>query len=108
MGNVLIPLVTKWYIDNKRLHFNALTHLNTECGMHKQIVSSGQHPSIKIIYIAKHMRKAVKIIIKQLINHFPDSDEDSNDDEEQLEREGKRNIRMIMMCPVCGLNFGDQ
>ena len=107
--NVIVPLVTKWYIDNQALHFNALTHLNTECGMHKQMVSSGQQPTIKVIYIAKHLRQAAKIIIKQLRSHFPDSsDEDSSDDEEQLQREGKRNLRLIMMCPVCGLNFGDQ
>ena len=71
-------------------------------------VSSGKHPYIKVIYLAKHLKKAIKIIIKQLINHFPESSDEDSSDGEQLEKEGRSNIRMIMMCPICGLNFGDQ
>ena len=106
--NVLIPLITKWYIDNTRLHFNALTHLHTECDMHKQEVSSGKHPCIKVIYLAKHLKKAIKIIINQLIHHFPESSDEDSSDGEQLEKEGRSDIDMLMLCPICGLNFGDQ
>ena len=107
--NAIVPLVTQWFIDHQYLHFNAVTHLNMDCDINKQLVSSGQHPTVKVIYIAKHLRQAVKIIMRQLGIHFPDDiDEDMSDEEEQLQREGRRNLRVIMMCPVCGAKFGDQ
>ena len=107
--NGIVAMVTKWFMNKETFHFNALTHLNTECGIHKHMARSGKHPTIKVIYIAKELRQAAKIIIKQLKTHFPASnDEEISDEEEELEREGQRNLRVIMMCPACGDQFGDQ
>ena len=106
--NVLIPIITKWYINKTRLHFNALSHLSAECDMQKQKVNNGQHPCIKIIYIAKHLEKNMQIIINQLINHFPESSDEDDSEGEQLEKEARNDINMLMLCPICGLNFGDQ
>ena len=107
--NGIVAMVTKWFMNNQTFHFNALTHLNMECGIHKDMARSGQHPTIKVIYIAKELRQAAKIIIKQLKTHFPASnDEEISDEEEQLDTEGKLNLRVVMMCPTCGVQFGDQ
>ena len=107
--NGIVPLVTQWFMDQQDLHFNGVTHFNMDCGINKQMVRNGQHPTVKVIYIAKHLRQAVKIIMQQLRINFPDnSDEDISDDEEHLQREGRRNLRVILMCPVCGVKFGDQ
>ena len=107
--NGIVAMVTKWLLNNQRFHFNALTHLNTECGLHKSLARSGQHPTIKVIYIAPGLRQAARIILNQLKAHFPESkDDEISDEEEQSDQEGRLKHRVVMMCPVCGIPFGEQ
>ena len=106
--NAIIPLISKWYTNKRRLHFNAVSHLNAECDSQKEIVNKGQHPCIKIIYIPKHLEKSIHIIINELINHFPETSDEDDSEDEQLEKEARNDPNMLMLCPICGLNFIDQ
>ena len=107
--NGIVGIVTEWFMNKEPFHFNCIAYLEMRCGIHKHMVRSRQHPTIKVIYIAKELKQAAKIIINQLKTHFPASnDEDISDEEEQLDQEGILNHRVVMMCPACGVQFGDQ
>ena len=95
----LIPLVTHWAGENIHYHFNALTHLEVNCGAQKDNTKNGLQPGVKVIYVEKKLITQAKIIINQLNSYVPELEVD------ELQQRQPRNI---MMCPVCGVNIKNQ
>ena len=95
----LIPLVTQWVREDINFHFNSITHLDVNCGPHKDMAKKGLQPTVKVIYLPKKLIPQAKIIIQQLNKYLPEFEEDEFE---------QRHPRMIMMCSVCGINIKEQ
>ena len=96
----LHPTLTQLYIDNAMINVCKLHHGEENCSEHSNMVHSGQHPNMTIIFINAFLEANIRIMINQLINQYPLEEED--------EEEPNNYIQCIMMCPVCGTPFSHQ
>ena len=76
-----------------------MNHGEENCSEHSNMVHSGQHPNMTIIFINAFLEASIRIMINQLINQYP---------LEEDEEEPNNYIQCIMMCPVCGTPFSHQ
>ena len=111
--NSLIPYLTADYLDNKGIHICKLQHGDINCSEHSRILQSGQHPMISLVYIPACLAQGIRIILNQLLEHFPnddDNDEDDNDEDDNDEDDDNNNVDVdnMMVCPGCGLPFSEQ
>ena len=59
------------------------------------MMHDGTHPLVSIVYISQDLQRGAQVIVKELMNHFPD-DYDNNDED------------FILTCPGCGVSFSKQ
>ena len=100
--NSLIPHLTADYLDKKWIHVCKLHHKDINCSEYYQFLQNGQHPTLSIVYIPACLAQGIRIILNQLIEHFPNDDNDEDDDNNNVDADD------MMMCPGCGLPFSEQ
>ena len=93
--NGLITPLTQDYMRQIAIHFCKLRHRDVICCSFAEMMHDGTHPRITIVYIPPNLEAGARIIINQLREHFPNEDE--NYDEE-----------FILTCPGCGAPFSQQ
>ena len=93
--NASIENMIQDHVQEIKVHVCKLKHRDTYCSGFAQMLHDGQHHFISVFYVADHLEDGVRIIVKQLMEHFPD--EGDHDDEE-----------FIMTCPSCGAHFSQQ
>ena len=93
--NDMILHITNDHAQNMKVHVCKLIHRDSNCSEFAQYLHDGQHPCTSVFYVAAHLEDGVRIIVNQLMEHFPD--EGDHDDED-----------LIMTCPACGAHFSQQ
>ena len=91
----IIQNLTEDYMNQLKLHVCKLSHRDENCSKYSEMMHDGTSPSISIVYIAPGLQRGARVIVKQLMDHFPD-DQDHYDED------------MILMCPGCGVSFSNQ
>ena len=95
LNGLILPL-TQDYRQNKGIHIRQLRHRDIGCCEYAELMHNGNHPSITIIYILPELEAGARVIISQLRAHFPNQEENNEDDE------------FIFTCPGCRTPFSEQ
>ena len=98
----LIPRLTADYLDKKWIHVCKFHHHN--CSENYQLWQNGQHPILSVVYIPAYLEQGIKIILNNLIDHFPNDEDDNDEDDDN----NNVDVDNMMMCPGCGLPFSEQ
>ena len=93
--NQIILDLTQDHMNQIKIHVCKMRHRDTTCCDYSQMMHDGQHPFVSIAYIDDHLEQGARVIVKQLMHHFPD-DDDNNDED------------FILTCPGCGASFSQQ
>ena len=93
--NALVEPLTIDHNEQIRIHFCNINHRDVYCCDEAQMLHDGTHPTIAIVYISNNLLQGAKVIINQLLEHFPDA----FDYQDQ---------NFILTCPGCGLRFAQQ
>ena len=93
--NGLITPLTEDYNRQIGIHFCRLRHRDVLCCSSAELMHDGTHPHITIVYIRQNLEVGARVIIKQLREHFPNEDDNYDED-------------FIMTCPGCGTPFSQQ
>ena len=102
----LIPTITEWFTQNDWYLFNPISHLHSDCAKSKHSLKMGEHPTMKIIYIAdKLIPKALEIIEKLNQDYPAHLDEEVSDEEDNDMRAAQRVPEIIFKCPACLMIF---
>ena len=102
----LIPTITEWFSNNNCYMFNPISHLHSDCAKSKHYLKMGEHPTMKIIYIAdKLIPKALEIIDKLNQDYPAHLDEQVSDEEDNDMRAAQRVPEIIFKCPACHMIF---
>ena len=106
----LVPRLTKLYMENIAVHFCQIRHRDVLCTDGADMLHTGKHPLIKVVYIAPDLQAAAKVIIQQLKDIFPPEFEagDNGLDAINVHHPVQRRAKNILMCPGCGVRFGSQ
>ena len=83
------------YAQDLKIHVCKLAHRDIDCSEFAQYLHDGQHPSMSVFYVAGHLESAARIIVKEMLDHFPEPGDHNDDD-------------FIMTCPACGVHFSQQ
>ena len=90
----IIKDLTEDYMKQIKVHVCKLQHRDRNCCDSSEMMHDGTHDSISIVYIAPDLERGARVIVQQLMDHFPD-DQDHDED-------------MILMCPGCRVSFSQQ
>ena len=106
----LVPIVTQLYMKNIAVHFCQIQHRAVLCTDGANLLHTGNHPLIKVIYISPRLQEAAKVIIRQLRDTFPPQFEagDNGLNGINVAHPVQRRTENILMCPGCGVRFGSQ
>ena len=87
--------LTEDHMQQIKIHVCKLSHRDTDCCNFSAMMHDGQHPFVSIAYVAANLEQGARVIVKQLMEHFPEQDDNNDED-------------FIMACPGCGASFSQQ
>ena len=102
--NQVIALLTEDRIKQLKIHICKLAHQDVYCCDQAQLMHDGQHPFVSVAYVADHLESQFRVIVNQLLDHFPIGDPEDDEDEDVDEND----VDSIMSCPGCGVPFSQQ
>ena len=98
--DALHPKLRRLYIDNEMINVCKMYHTEEHCNENSDLVLSGRHQNMHVIFLNAFLEDKMRIIINRLIQQYPSDEEDAD--------EPNNFIECIMMCPGCGTPFFDQ
>ena len=93
--HAIIKDLTEDYMKQNKIHVCKLQHRDRTCCAFSEMMHDGTHPLVSIVYISQDLQRGAQVIVKELMDHFPD-DYDNNDED------------FILTCPGCGVTFSQQ
>ena len=98
----MVPLLTEFYMGNIAVHFCKIRHRDVECSEYSELMRTGSHPLIKVVYIAPNLQPAARAIIRQMFEVFPAKAEAGDDGLEgiNVQHPVQRRARLILRCPL--------
>ena len=91
----IIKDLTEDYMKQNKIHVCKLQHRDRTCCAFSEMMHDGTHPLVSIVYISQDLQRGARVIVQELMDHFPD-DYDNNDED------------FILTCPGCGVSFSKQ
>ena len=93
--HAIIKDLTEDFMRQNKLHVCKLRHRDVTCSSFAEMMHDGTNSMLSIVYISQDLQRGAQVIVKELMNHFPDG-YDNNDE------------HFILTCPGCGLTFSQQ
>ena len=93
--HAIIKDLTEDFMRQNKLHVCKLRHRDVTCSSFAQMLHDGTNSMLSIVYISHDLQRGAEIIVKELMNHFPDGYDNTDE-------------HFILTCPGCGLTFSQQ
>ena len=106
----MVPILTAYYMENIAFHFCKLRHRDVHCSAFADMMHSGSHPLIKVVYIAPDLQAAARVIIREMNAIFPAEAEAEDDGLHgiNVQHPVQKRASVILTCPGCGVKFASQ